>query len=199
VIRVQGQIPTHRIARDIIRSVVSWGYRDRKTGLTEQVLANNLDDEDHESENRRIKISSEALALLKGVSDLSCKQAAVLIQLHEFTAQFEKDTDEQIADILKDVLEDMPEVCPAAGIADCDGARLDAVTAMRSIIEGKQTFQEWDALNTLLVSLGIGSNRAATIGEYRKWSSHRRRGYQHPVAKVWQGVKKGKFGYFSGV
>jgi len=191
-------IPSHRIARDIIRSVVSWGYNDSKTGLTEQVLANDLDDEDRESENWRIKITSDALALLKGVSDLSRKQAAVLMQLHEFTSQFGKTTDEQIADILKDI-EDMPEVCPTAADVDSGDARLYAVTAMRSIIQGNQTFKEWAALNTFLISLGIGSNRAATIAEYRKWSSHRRRGYQHPVAKVWQGVKKGKFGYFSGV
>ncbi len=188
--------PTQRIARDIMRHVMSWGYDDNKTGLTQQILASDLDDEDRENENVRVKISSEALALLRGVGDLSRKQARVLVELHEFTSQFEKETDNWIADALKAILEDMPEVCPVSGVADSDGARLSAVAAMRKIIKGKQTFQEWDVLNTFLVSLGVGSNRAATVGEYRKWPPHRRRGYQHPVAKVWQGVKKGKFGYF---
>lgn len=75
--------PVHRIAREIIVSVMACGYHDAKAGFTEQLIQEDFDDdEERQDEAARVKHLSEALALLRGFSDLSRKQAILLSELY---------------------------------------------------------------------------------------------------------------------
>lgn len=184
-----------RSALEIMHAVASCGFHDNATGLTERVLDNDYAyDEEKEGEAERAKLWSDALALLRGTGDLSQKQAIVLQELCSFVNQSEHHTDKWIATEVMGLLDNMPELGRSDETISGDTVAEAAVAAMRRILRNRQRYQDWHALNELLRSFRINS-QAASPEVFGRWTPERRRGYQHPIAKVWQNVKKGRYGH----
>ena len=190
-----GEMPlVHRTACEIMQTVADCGFNDNAIGLTERLLDNDLDEEEATAETQRVRLWSDAFALLRGVNDLSQKQAVVLQQLYSFVDQFEDRPNEWIATSVMEILTDLPEIGASDVVLSTPMVAEPAVAAMRHIVHEKQKFADWHALNELLRAFGLDSKARATPSQFSQWTPERRRVYQHPLAKIWQGVKKGRYG-----
>lgn len=187
--------PTQRVAAEIMAGMMPFGFNDNATGTTERVLNDEADDIEAGQNEASLEVLTEALSVLRGASNDSQRQAIVLMELHDFLSTFPEKDDRWLAEGVMEILSDIPELGISGNLTDCMDAVTQAMASMRLVASEQQTFMDWHTLNTLLRTLGIKSTGGSSPEELARKPQAQRRGYQHPLARVWQGVKSGKYGH----